>query len=154
MLPTLLGAKVPYFAPMYCTYKVQKSRESTGRVVAWREVGITLSYTVEASLCGGLGVDMLPQTITEWDPWHDDVAVPAAEPSAVRQEGHFHCQHYQWFGMALVKTVPVLERTPTSGGTVGAVLRELAAQFCATAGPELVCDEASEESSDCDSDAG
>jgi len=35
-----------------CSFAVQKAKESTARVVAWKELGITNSYTLEASFCG------------------------------------------------------------------------------------------------------
>lgn len=43
----------PFFVFDHCGFKVQKGHGSTGRVVAWRQVGLRLSYTLEASLCGG-----------------------------------------------------------------------------------------------------
>eukprot|EP00347_Sterkiella_histriomuscorum_P022736 403337354 len=35
-----------------CAFAVQKSKESTARVVGWKELGITNSFTLEASFCG------------------------------------------------------------------------------------------------------
>ena len=35
-----------------CSFVVQKSKESTARVVAWKELGITNTYTLESSFCG------------------------------------------------------------------------------------------------------
>ena len=35
-----------------CSFVVQKSKESTARVVVWKEMGITNTYTLEASFCG------------------------------------------------------------------------------------------------------
>jgi len=34
------------------SFEVQKARESTARVVMWREFNLINSYTLEASLCG------------------------------------------------------------------------------------------------------
>ncbi len=35
-----------------CSFEVQKSRESTARVVMWREFNLINSFTLEASFCG------------------------------------------------------------------------------------------------------
>ncbi|XP_051062538.1 cytosolic carboxypeptidase 4-like [Phodopus roborovskii] len=35
-----------------CSFLVEKSRASTARVVVWREMGISRSYTMESSYCG------------------------------------------------------------------------------------------------------
>lgn len=35
-----------------CSFVVEKSRASTARVVVWREVGVSRSYTMESSYCG------------------------------------------------------------------------------------------------------
>jgi len=35
-----------------CSFVVQKAKESTAWVVAWKEMGITNTYTLEASFCG------------------------------------------------------------------------------------------------------
>ena len=35
-----------------CSLKVQKSKQGTGRVVSWSDVGINASYTIEISFCG------------------------------------------------------------------------------------------------------
>jgi hypothetical protein len=35
-----------------CFFEVQKLRESTARVVVYREFGVIRSYTCEASFCG------------------------------------------------------------------------------------------------------
>ena len=35
-----------------CSFEVQKARESTARVVMWREFNLINSYTLEASFCG------------------------------------------------------------------------------------------------------
>ena len=35
-----------------CNFEVQKSRESTARVVMWREFNLINSFTLEASFCG------------------------------------------------------------------------------------------------------
>jgi len=51
VFPKLLCAQPPYdFAS--CCFKVPKAKEGTARVVAYRELGISNAYTVEASFCG------------------------------------------------------------------------------------------------------
>lgn len=35
-----------------CSFLVEKSRASTARVVVWREMGVSKSYTMESSYCG------------------------------------------------------------------------------------------------------
>lgn len=35
-----------------CCFAVQKDRETTGRVVVWREFNVINSFTLEASFCG------------------------------------------------------------------------------------------------------
>ncbi|KAJ1069555.1 hypothetical protein K5549_006139 [Capra hircus] len=35
-----------------CSFLVEKSRASTARVVVWREMGVSRSYTMESSYCG------------------------------------------------------------------------------------------------------
>ena len=41
-----------YFSYRDCSFKVQKNKMGTGRVVCWRDIGILNSYTIEASYCG------------------------------------------------------------------------------------------------------
>lgn len=35
-----------------CSFIVERSKESTARVVVWREIGVQRSYTMESTLCG------------------------------------------------------------------------------------------------------
>lgn len=35
-----------------CSFVVEKSRASTARVVVWREMDVSRSYTMESSYCG------------------------------------------------------------------------------------------------------
>jgi hypothetical protein len=35
-----------------CSFAIQKSKESTARVVGWKELGIQNCYTLESSFCG------------------------------------------------------------------------------------------------------
>ena len=94
-------------------------------MVAWRELCITLSYTIEGSLCGGSGVNMPHDRIMAWDPW----GPTPASPTEASHDGHFHCQHYVLTGVAVAKTVPVLDGTQTTAGTVGEVVRALTQKY-------------------------
>ena len=35
-----------------CRYTIEKSRESTARVVVWRDFGVRRSFTLESTFCG------------------------------------------------------------------------------------------------------
>ena len=52
MIPILLSQQTPLFSLKDCHFRMQKSKESTARVVAFKELGIVNSYTVEASFYG------------------------------------------------------------------------------------------------------
>lgn len=41
-----------------CKFRVRKCKESTARVVMWRQMGITNSFTMEATFCGANFGDM------------------------------------------------------------------------------------------------
>ncbi|CAN7988837.1 unnamed protein product, partial [Ixodes hexagonus] len=65
----------PAFALDQCCFEVERSKESTARVTAWRQLGIKLSYTLECSLSGcnhgmyagfHLGLAQLQQIGTEF----------------------------------------------------------------------------------------
>ncbi|KAM9330716.1 cytosolic carboxypeptidase 1 [Gastrophryne carolinensis] len=51
-LPKVLSQIAPAFCMSSCSFVVEKSKESTARVVVWRELGIQKSYTMESTLCG------------------------------------------------------------------------------------------------------
>ncbi|XP_038956958.1 cytosolic carboxypeptidase 4 isoform X3 [Rattus norvegicus] len=51
-LPKILDKLAPAFTMNSCSFLVEKSRASTARVVAWREMGVSRSYTMESSYCG------------------------------------------------------------------------------------------------------
>ncbi|CAL1528008.1 unnamed protein product [Lymnaea stagnalis] len=51
-LPRLLHTSCPSFAIQNCSFVVEKVKESTARVVVWREIGVLRSYTMESSYCG------------------------------------------------------------------------------------------------------
>ena len=52
LLPRILATKTPLFSYNKCRFRVEASRQNTGRVVAWREMGITNSFTFESSSFG------------------------------------------------------------------------------------------------------
>ncbi|XP_061385972.1 cytosolic carboxypeptidase 1-like isoform X3 [Danaus plexippus] len=52
MLPALMHRLSPAFALGSCSFRVERERESTARVTVWRHLGVTRSYTMEASFCG------------------------------------------------------------------------------------------------------
>lgn len=51
-LPKILSNIAPAFCMSSCSFVVEKSKESTARVVVWREIGVQRSYTMESTLCG------------------------------------------------------------------------------------------------------
>ncbi|XP_072372803.1 cytosolic carboxypeptidase 1 isoform X5 [Scyliorhinus torazame] len=51
-LPKVLNQIAPAFCMSSCSFVVEKSKESTARVVVWREIGVTRSYTMESTYCG------------------------------------------------------------------------------------------------------
>uniref|UniRef100_A0A8B9KUJ1 tubulin-glutamate carboxypeptidase n=1 Tax=Astyanax mexicanus TaxID=7994 RepID=A0A8B9KUJ1_ASTMX len=51
-LPKLLSQLAPAFSLASCSFVVERSKESTARVVVWREIGVQRSYTMESTLCG------------------------------------------------------------------------------------------------------
>ncbi|XP_029473132.1 cytosolic carboxypeptidase 1 isoform X2 [Rhinatrema bivittatum] len=52
VLPKILSHIAPAFCMNSCSFVVEKSKESTARVVVWREIGVQRSYTMESTLCG------------------------------------------------------------------------------------------------------
>ncbi|XP_044129566.1 cytosolic carboxypeptidase 1 isoform X1 [Bufo gargarizans] len=51
-LPKVLSQIAPAFSMSSCSFVVEKSKESTARVVVWQELGVQRSYTMESTLCG------------------------------------------------------------------------------------------------------
>ena len=47
-----LLADCPHFSFGGCSFKVLRSKETTGRVVVWRQFANPNSFTLEASFCG------------------------------------------------------------------------------------------------------
>mmetsp|Transcript_13587 Transcript_13587/g.20576 ORF Transcript_13587/g.20576 Transcript_13587/m.20576 type:complete len:732 (-) Transcript_13587:52-2247(-) len=52
IFPRILWKIAQYFSYQDCSFGISKSKESCGRVVVFRELGIHNSYTMEASFCG------------------------------------------------------------------------------------------------------
>lgn len=48
----LLQSELPLFDADQCSFEVEKSRETTARIVGWRHLGISNIYTLECSLAG------------------------------------------------------------------------------------------------------
>jgi ribosomal protein S24E len=56
VFPKLLSEISPYFSFQDCSFNLSKARSTSGRVVVYKELGISNSFTMEASLCGaGIG---------------------------------------------------------------------------------------------------
>ncbi|RNF24670.1 putative zinc carboxypeptidase [Trypanosoma conorhini] len=51
--PFILSGLSPAFALSQCSFTVHKSKRNTGRVVMFRQFGIRMSYTLEATMMGG-----------------------------------------------------------------------------------------------------
>ena len=51
-IPLLLHRLNAHFSFGQCSYKVQKSKATTGRVVVFKQLKVPVSFTIEASLCG------------------------------------------------------------------------------------------------------
>ena len=53
VFPKMMSLNAPdKFSYKYSTFTVHKSKEGTGRVVMWRQMGILNSFTMEATFCG------------------------------------------------------------------------------------------------------
>jgi hypothetical protein len=48
----MLEKSAEVFSFIDCAFSTQKSKDGTGRVVGWKELGIQNSFTLEASFCG------------------------------------------------------------------------------------------------------
>lgn len=51
-LPRVLDCIAPQFSLANCSFVVEKTKEATGRVVVWRQIGVNRSYTMESTYCG------------------------------------------------------------------------------------------------------
>eukprot|EP01006_Ploeotia_vitrea_P019507 TRINITY_DN51713_c0_g1_i1.p1 TRINITY_DN51713_c0_g1~~TRINITY_DN51713_c0_g1_i1.p1 ORF type:complete len:1035 (-),score=58.55 TRINITY_DN51713_c0_g1_i1:101-3205(-) len=97
--PKLCSEAVPYFWIDRCSWIVQKTRETTGRVVGWRQCGVPLSYTVEASMCGGKNVPLPPG----YTPQNDSTTTKDDKTDSMVV--HFNTEHYIKMGAGLVSTL-------------------------------------------------
>ena len=52
MYPYILSKLSAYFSYPYCSFKMQKAKESTLRISLFKELNCALIYTLEASFCG------------------------------------------------------------------------------------------------------
>ena len=52
MYPFILSKLSQYFSYPYCSFKMQKAKESTLRISLFKELNCALIYTLEASFCG------------------------------------------------------------------------------------------------------
>lgn len=48
----MLDCIAPQFSLANCSFVVEKTKEATGRVVVWRQIGVNRSYTMESTYCG------------------------------------------------------------------------------------------------------
>jgi hypothetical protein len=100
IFPRVLGELAPYFSYSSSTYKVQRSKRTTGRVVFYKELGIRMSFTLEGSMMGGHGCDFIPMSFGE-------VEEEICRRNAVAKMtcAHFNTGHYQTLGAMFVKTL-------------------------------------------------
>lgn len=52
IFPQILSSVSPYFSLRNCCYSMEKCKEATARIVAFKELGIKRSYTMESTYCG------------------------------------------------------------------------------------------------------
>lgn len=52
LLSRVLAKKSPYFSLQSCRFRVTEDKKGTARVVAWAELGIPQSFTLETSFFG------------------------------------------------------------------------------------------------------
>eukprot|EP00667_Euglena_gracilis_P007356 EG_transcript_7429 len=102
VLPCILARRLSFFSLEKCCYKLQKKKSSAGRVVAFQELGIPLSYTLEASLCGGSGLQPPPAGLS------------GAEAQAATT-AHFDVGHYIQVGQCFARAIKSLATTQVDG---------------------------------------
>ncbi|CAD6184727.1 unnamed protein product [Caenorhabditis auriculariae] len=56
--PDIMQKTCPLFSRDNCEFTVVRSKESSARVVVWRQFGVTASYTLESTYCGFRGRDL------------------------------------------------------------------------------------------------
>eukprot|EP01062_Namystynia_karyoxenos_P026309 TRINITY_DN2046_c2_g1_i1.p1 TRINITY_DN2046_c2_g1~~TRINITY_DN2046_c2_g1_i1.p1 ORF type:complete len:1113 (+),score=397.60 TRINITY_DN2046_c2_g1_i1:245-3583(+) len=96
VLPKVMADLTPSFSFDASSFKVQKVKESTGRIVVWKELGVRLSYTLEASLCGSECVPILDEASLDGSPQRQRCA---------QRPGHYNTRHYASMGLALARKV-------------------------------------------------
>lgn len=100
LFPRTLAELAPYFSYSSSTYKVQRSKRNTGRVVFYRELGIRMSFTLEGSMMGGVGCDFVPLSFGDTE---EEVC---RRGSLMRMTvAHFNTAHYQTLGSMFAKTL-------------------------------------------------
>ena len=73
MIPILMARKNANFSYKDCNFKMEKHKEGTGRIVMYREFGITHSYTIETSFFGRDNNESF--TINDWETAGNDLAL-------------------------------------------------------------------------------
>ena len=101
VFPRLLADCCAHFSQSACSYKVLKSKETTGRVVVWRQLSLPNSFTLEASFCGA------------------DFGPGAG--------GHYSIDNLKEMGAAFVPAL--LDFVEPSQSRVGSILADLESQF-------------------------
>ncbi|RVE68132.1 hypothetical protein OJAV_G00088690 [Oryzias javanicus] len=90
-LPKILSEIAPAFSMASSSFVVERSKESTARVVVWREIGVQRSYTMESTLCGcdqgkykghQIEGDRVSQSPTRWDLDNDVITIPTKTVSS------------------------------------------------------------------------
>lgn len=105
VFPRTLAELAPYFSYSNSTYKVQRSKRTTGRVVFYRELGIRMSFTLEGSMMGGVGCDFVPLSFGEAE---EEIC---RRGSLLRMTtAHFNTAHYQTLGVMFAKTLLLISQ--------------------------------------------
>jgi len=100
IFPRLLADCCPHFSNAGCSYKVLRSKETTGRVVVWRQFATPNSFTLEASFCGadfgpGAGAHYSIANLKEMGAAFVPALLDFIEPSQIRvnaiMAGAHHC---------------------------------------------------------------
>ena len=105
VLPKLMQNLTPSFSLENTSFKVQKAKESTGRVVVWREIGVRLSYTIEASLMGSDALPVLPPDDIMEKGEDGSVLPPQTTPCFETKAGHYNTAHYQSIGAVFCRVL-------------------------------------------------
>ncbi|KAL3667568.1 hypothetical protein V7S43_007122 [Phytophthora oleae] len=66
VFPMIVARHAPCFSFASCDFSVHKSKLTTARVVVNQELGVTNSYTLEASFCGWSGPSSPLWTLRKW----------------------------------------------------------------------------------------